>query len=227
MSSPTHVGIIVDGNRRWARARGLPTVEGHRHGYRRVQEVGRWLINRGVTWATFYLFSTENWKRSEEEVGYLMRLLEGALEKDVEGFVRDGIRLRFAGNRQRLSERLRALMARAETATAACARGTIVAAINYGGQQDIVEGIQSLARTGADLTTLTIEQLKSALSTAELPPADLIIRTSGEQRLSNFLLWESAYAELYFTPTHFPDFDEAELDRALAWYASRERRLGA
>jgi len=191
-----------------------------------VQEVGRWLIDRGTQWATFYLFSTENWKRSAEEVGYLMRLLEEALENDVAGFVRDGIRLRFVGNRARLSERLQALMTRAEEATAVGVRGTIVAAMNYGGQQDIVEGVQALARTGADCSTLTSEQLKSALSTAELPPADFIIRTSGEQRLSNFLLWESAYAELYFTPTHFPDFDEAELDRALAWYASRERRLG-
>lgn len=227
MSPPTHVGIIVDGNRRWARARGLPTFEGHRHGYRRVQEVGRWLIERGVTWATFYLFSTENWKRSEEEVGYLMRLIEGALETDIEGFVRDGIRLRFVGSRARLSPRLQELMARAERETSPGARGNIVAAINYGGQQDIVEGIQKLARGGEDLSGVTADQLKAALSTATLPPADLIIRTSGEQRLSNFLLWESAYAELYFTPTHFPDFDATELDRALAWYAGRDRRLGA
>lgn len=227
MSVPTHVGIIVDGNRRWARARRLPTLEGHRHGYRRVQEVGRWLIDRGVAWATFYLFSTENWKRSEEEVGYLMRLLEGGLEEDVEGFVRDGIRLRFVGSRPRLSARLQELMAHAERATSPGARGTIVAAINYGGQQDIVEGVQALARAGTDLSVLTADQLKFALSTATLPPADLIIRTSGEQRLSNFLLWEAAYAELYFTPTYFPDVDAATLDHALAWYADRDRRLGA
>lgn len=227
MSVPTHVGIIVDGNRRWARARGLPTFEGHRHGYRRVQEVGRWLIDRRVAWATFYLFSTENWKRSEEEVGYLMRLLEGALEEDVAGFVRDGIRLRFVGSRPRLSARLQELMTHAERATSPGTRGTVVAAINYGGHQDIVDGVQALARGGADLSVLTADQLQSALSTAALPPADLIIRTSGEQRLSNFLLWESAYAELYFTPTHFPDFDATELDRALAWYAGRDRRLGA
>ncbi|MDO8599080.1 MAG: polyprenyl diphosphate synthase, partial [bacterium] len=148
MSALTHVGIIVDGNRRWAKARGLPTFEGHRHGYRRVQEVARWLVDRGVTWATFYLFSTENWKRSEEEVGYLMRLLEGALENDVADFVRDGIRLRFIGNRTRLSQRLQDLMQRAEETTVGGKRGTMVAAINYGGQQDVVEGVQQLVRDG-------------------------------------------------------------------------------
>ncbi|MDO8599018.1 MAG: polyprenyl diphosphate synthase, partial [bacterium] len=207
-------------------ARGLPTFEGHRHGYRRVQEVARWLIDRGVTWVTFYLFSTENWKRSEEEVGYLMRLLEGALENDIADFVRDGIRLRFIGNRTRLAQRLQELMQRAEETTVGGKRGTMVAAINYGGQQDVVEGVQQLVRDGVDCATLTAEQLKGALSTAELPPADLIIRTSGEQRLSNFLLWESAYAELYFTPVLFPDFAEADLDTALEWYAARERRHG-
>lgn len=226
MSVPRHVGIIVDGNRRWAKARGLPTFEGHRSGYRRVQEVARWLVDRGVAWATFYLFSTENWKRSEEEVGYLMRLLEGALENDIADFVRDGIRLRFIGNRTRLSQRLQELMQRAEETTAGGKRGTMVAAINYGGQQDIVEGVQRVARDGVDCATLTAEQLKSALSTAELPPADLIIRTSGEQRLSNFLLWESAYAEISFTPVLFPDFAESDLDTALEWYAARERRHG-
>ncbi|MBI4434272.1 di-trans,poly-cis-decaprenylcistransferase [Candidatus Uhrbacteria bacterium] len=226
MAQPTHVGIIVDGNRRWARQHNLPTLEGHRRGYARVKEVGRWLIDRGVPWATFYLFSTENWNRAHEEVGYLMRLLEEGLERDVEGFVRDGIRLRFVGSRTRLSPRLQELMARAEEVTSAGARGSMVAAINYGGQQDIVEGVQALARTGVDCSTLTAEQLKSSLSTATLPPADLIIRTSGEQRLSNFLLWESAYAELYFAPMHFPDFSESDLDTALEWYASRERRHG-
>ncbi len=226
MGSPTHIGVIVDGNRRWARQHGLPTLEGHRRGYARVKEVGRWFINRGVPWVTFYLFSTENWTRSKEEVGYLMRLLEEGLERDVEEFVRDGIRLRFVGNRTRLNPQLQALMANAEVTTASGTRGTIVAAINYGGQQDIVEGVQALARAGTDIATLTCEQLKSALSTAALPPADLIIRTSGEQRLSNFLLWESAYAELYFAPVHFPDFSESDLDVALEWYASRERRHG-
>jgi undecaprenyl diphosphate synthase len=226
MTLPTHVGIVVDGNRRWARAHGLPTLEGHRRGYARVKEVARWLINRGVPWATFYLFSTENWNRAKEEVSYLMALLEEGLRRDVDEYVRDYIRLRFVGDREGLSLRIRDGMAQAEERTAAGARGTMVAAINYGGHHDIVHAIQRLARAGVDLTVVTAEQLKGALSTAELPPLDLVIRTSGEQRLSNFLLWEAAYTEMYFTPTYFPDFDERELDQALEWYAGRERRYG-
>lgn len=226
MGLPTHVGIIVDGNRRWAKQRGLPTLEGHRRGYTRVKEVARWLINRGVPWATFYLFSTENWSRAKGEVQYLMALLEEGLSRDVEEFVRDGIRMRFVGDRDRLSDRIRAGMARAEEATAGGTRGTVVSAIDYGGRHDIISAIRRLARNSVDLTACTPEQLQSALSTADLPPADLIIRTSGEQRLSNFLLWESAYAELYFASVHFPDFSEADLDAALAWYDGRERRYG-
>lgn len=226
MTLPTHVGIIVDGNRRWARQHVLPTLEGHRRGYARVKEVARWLIGRGVPWATFYLFSTENWSRVKEEVVYLMALLEEGLNRDVDEYIRDGIRLQFVGDREGLSDAIRNGMAAAEERTAGGTRGTMVGAINYGGHHDIVRAIQSLARAGTDLATVTSEQLKGALSTAALPPLDLVIRTSGEQRLSNFLLWEAAYAELYFTPTHFPDFNEAELDRALEWYTSRERRHG-
>lgn len=226
MTRPTHVGIIVDGNRRWARQHGLPTLEGHRRGYARVKEMARWLIGRGVPWATFYLFSTENWSRAKDEVAYLMALLEEGLKRDVEEYVRDGIRLRFVGDRDGLSDRIRDGMARAEERTAGGTQGTMVGAINYGGHHDIARAVQRLARSGTDLTTVTPEQLKGALSTVALPSLDLIIRTSGEQRLSNFLLWEAAYAELYFTPTHFPDFDEVELDRALEWYAGRERRHG-
>lgn len=226
-SVPTHVGVIVDGNRRWAKAKGLPTLEGHRAGYARVKELARWFFARGVKWASFYLFSRENWNRSKEEVGYLMGLLENSLRRDVEEFVRDSIRLTFAGGRQGLTPTIQTLMAEAEAATASGNRGTIVACINYGGQQEIVEAVQRLAATHSDLAKLTSEELKAAMTTAELPPCDLIIRTSGEQRISNFLLWEAAYAEIYFTPTLFPDFSEANLDEALSWYAERQRRFGS
>lgn len=226
MSSLAHVGLIVDGNRRWARARGLPTLEGHRAGYARVKEVAHWLFNKGVKHASFYLFSRENWQRSQEEVSYLMKLLEQGLINDVAEFVKDSIVLRFAGSRDGLPESLRAQMAKAEQATAEGKRGIICACINYGGQQEIVEAVQKLASSDNDLTKLTVEQLQANLSSGFLPPADLIIRTSGEQRLSNFLLWESAYAELYFSPTLFPDFTEVEVDKALAWYNERQRRFG-
>ena len=227
MSDIKHVGVIVDGNRRWAKARGLPTLEGHRAGYVRVKELARWLFARGVTYASFYLFSRENWKRSQSEVSYLMALLEQGLKKDTAEFVRDSIRLRFAGLRAGLSTSLQELMIKAEQATVAGNKGTVVACINYGGQQEIVEAVQQLAKSGSDLSGLTLDQLKAALTTAELPPADLIIRTSGEQRLSNFLLWESAYSELYFTPQLFPDFTETDLDQALSWFNDRQRRFGS
>lgn len=226
MSNLIHVGLIVDGNRRWARSRGLPTLEGHRAGYKRVNEVARWLFARGVTHASFYLFSRENWKRSQEEVSYLMSLLEEGLRKDVAEFIKDSIVLRFAGSRAGLPESLQNQMNKAERETASGKRGTICACINYGGQQEIVEAVQKLARANEDLSQLTAEQLQQSLSSGFLPPCDLVIRTSGEQRLSNFLLWESAYAEIYFSPIMFPDFTEPELDKALAWYKDRQRRFG-
>ena len=227
MSLPSHVAIIVDGNRRWAKANSLPSLEGHRQGYQRVKEVARWLFSRGVGWASFYLFSRENWSRSKDEVSYLFKLLEQILTTDIAQFVEEGIRLYFVGNRSQLEPRLQVLMTQAEAVTAQGTKGNFVACINYGGQQEIVEGVQRLAQQGSDLTKLTAEQLKLSLSTAALPPVDLMIRTSGEQRLSNFLLWELAYAELYFTPTLFPDFSETDLDQALTWYAARARRFGS
>ena len=226
MSVPQHVGVIVDGNRRWAKAKGLPTLEGHEAGYRRVKELARWLFSRGVKLASFYLFSRENWHRSKEGVAYLMRLLEQGLARDVKEFKRDAIRLLFAGGREQLPPRLRELMRQATEETKQGTAGTVCACINYGGQQEIVEAVQRLAASGRELSELSADELKGAMTTAELPPCDLIIRTSGEQRLSNFLLWESAYAELYFTPVLFPDFSETELDKALTWYSERARRFG-
>lgn len=226
MTAPKHVGLIVDGNRRWAKAKGLPPWEGHRAGYARVKAVARWLFDRGTTFASFYMFSRENWKRSQEEVSYLMKLFEEGLKNDSADYIRDSIRIKFAGSKENLSPTIQQLMQQVEIDTAAGGKGTVFACINYGGQQEIVEAVRRLAKNNEDLKNLTVEKLKTALTTADLPPADLIIRTSGEQRLSNFLLWESAYSELYFTPLMFPDFDETELDKALAWYADRQRRFG-
>lgn len=226
-SLPTHVGIIVDGNRRWAKAQGLPTFAGHQRGYQNVRTMVRHLLSRGVSYVTCYLFSRENWKRSSEEVAYLMQLLTDVLRNEVASFIKDSIRLAFIGNRSAFSPELQLLMEQAEARTAAGTAGTFVAALNYGGQQDILEAVQKLATSGANLASLTAEELKQAMSTAHLPPCDLIIRTSGEQRLSNFLLWEGAYAELYFSSSMFPEFTTAEIDKILHWFASRERRFGA
>ncbi len=221
-----HVAIIVDGNRRWARARNLPTLAGHKAGYARVKELARWIFARGIPWVSFYLFSRENWSRSKEEVAYLFDLLDDGLRNDLKDFIKDGIRLKFAGRRQELRSTTKKLMAEAEEQTKDGSKGTVVACINYGGQQEIVEGVQNLAQQEVDLTKLTSAQLKKSLSTKDVPPVDLMIRTSGEQRISNFLLWEIAYAELYFTPALFPDFTEKDLDQVLGWYQTRQRRFG-
>lgn len=226
MTDIKHIAVIVDGNRRWAKNHNLPSLEGHKAGYARVKELARWIFKRGIPWASFYLFSRENWSRAKEEVAYLFDLLDDGLKNDISDFVKDGIRLQIAGSRKELRQSTQDLITQAEKATLGGTKGTIVACINYGGQQEIVEGVQKLAQAGADLTTLTLDQLKGSLSTANVPPVDLMIRTSGEQRISNFLLWEIAYAELYFTPVFFPDFSEKDLDEALDWYKQRERRFG-
>lgn len=226
MTKPNHVGIIVDGNRRWAKQQGLPSLEGHRHGYKRVQEVARWLFDQGVSWATFYLFSTENWRRSQTEVDYLFKLFEDSIKQEAKQLAADGIRLRFVGDRIVLKPTIQQLMLEAEEITKSGLHGNLVAAINYGGRPAIVEAIRSLAKSSTDLSSLTEEQFKTKLNTKDLPDLDLIIRTSGEQRLSNFLLWEAAYAELYFSPKFFPDFQKEDLDLALDWYDNRTRRFG-
>jgi len=227
MSDIKHIAIIVDGNRRWAKVNGLLSLGGHKAGYARVKELARWIFKRGIPYASFYLFSRENWSRSKEEVAYLFDLLDDGLKNDIADFIKDGIKLQFAGGRKELRPSTRDLMARAEAKTAGGTKGTIVACINYGGQQEIVEAVRAIAGRGEDLTKLTLDGLKNSLSTASVPPVDLLIRTSGEQRISNFLLWEIAYAELYFTPTFFPDFSATDLEAALDWYKHRDRRFGA
>jgi len=227
MALPNHVGVIVDGNRRWAKQRGLTSLEGHRQGYQKVHEAARWLFDQGVVWATFYLFSTENWRRAPEEVAYIFKLFEDTIKTDTANLVKDGIRCYFVGNRGELRPALQELMNQAEEQTKFGRKGNLVAAINYGGRAAIIDGVRQLARSGAALINLTEEQLKQSLSTKDLPDLDLVIRTSGEQRLSNFLLWEAAYAELYFSPNFFPDWQKEDLRLALDWYATRQRRFGA
>ncbi len=226
MPLPQHIAIIVDGNRRWAKNQNLPTLEGHLAGYKKVRELARWIFKRGIPWASFYLFSKENWQRTEAEVGYLFNLLETGLKNEIDEFVRDGIRLHFVGEREELRPSLQKVMNEAEAKTKNGTAGNFVACINYGGQQEILKAIKKLSSSGADLSKITSDDLKQAMTTKNLPPVDLMIRTSGEQRISNFLLWELSYAELYFTSTLFPDFEEEEFDKILAWYESRERRFG-
>jgi undecaprenyl diphosphate synthase len=225
-SLPVHIGIIMDGNGRWARQRGLRRSAGHRAGIRAIRQVMSAADEAGVHCLTLYAFSTENWSRPRYEVATLMRLFEETLQEEVDELHQNGVRIRVIGRREQLSARLRRLVADAEARTAGNLKGQLTVAINYGGRAEIVDAVRALARSGADLAELDEPTLEGALYTAGLPDPDLIIRTAGEMRTSNFLIWQAAYAELYVTQTLWPDFAAADLRAALADYAARVRRFG-
>lgn len=221
-----HLAIIMDGNRRWAKQHGLPTLEGHRRGYDKVKAVGEWCLDRNIKYLTVYAFSTENWNRAPAEIEYLMKLFEQALTNELDDFVRLGLRLKVIGERSRFSTTIQQAIERAEAATAGGTRGTLQLGLNYGGRLEIIEACKQLVAQNSNPANITEEIFAAQLWTASAPDPDLIIRTGGEQRLSNFLLWQSAYSELYFTPTFWPDFTETDLDVAIAEYESRQRRFG-
>lgn len=226
MSTPRHVGIIMDGNRRWAKEHGLPTLRGHRRGYDKLKEVGEWCLDRGVEILTVYAFSMENWKRSAEEVKYLMALVLRALTKEIDEYRRRGIRVRVIGRRDSLPDPVRRAADSIWEKTKEGSRGLLQLAINYSGQVEIVDAVRALMLRGMGAGGVTEETIAAHLYSPEVQPPDLIIRTSGEQRLSGFLTWQSAYSELYFLKKHWPDFSQTDLDEALTWYAARERRFG-
>ncbi len=223
---PAHIGIIMDGNGRWARQRGQRRTEGHRAGIRAIRRVMEAADRAGVHHLTLYAFSTENWSRPRYEVATLMRLFEQTLQEEVDELHQNGVRIRVIGRRERLSARLCRLVEEAEARTRENTRGALNVAINYGGRAEIVDAVRALARAGQDLRQLDEETLAAHLYTAGLPDPDLIIRTAGELRTSNFLIWQAAYAELYVTQTLWPDFGAADLEAALADYAVRVRRFG-
>lgn len=216
----------MDGNRRWARQRGLPTLEGHRRGYEKLKQVGQWCLDRGIKFLTVYAFSTENWKRSKREVGYLMRLFKRALTKEVEEFDRKGIQLRVIGRHEGLAADLKQAIRRATARTKGNTTGVLNLAINYGGHYEILDAVRQLLERRFPLRRLNPQSFRRFLYAPDEPDPDLIIRTSGEQRLSGFLTWQCAYSELYFTKKHWPEFSERDLDAALADYARRQRRFG-
>lgn len=220
---PVHLGIILDGNRRWARAQGLPTFEGHRQGYNNLKDITKAAVNRGVIYISAFIFSTENWKRTKAEVKYLMGLAYKLVARDIEELNKENLKIVWLGSREGLSEKLINAITNAEELTKSNTRGTLALCFNYGGQQEITDATNKIVEAGQPITE---ENIKKNLYRPELPDIDLIIRTSGEQRLSNFMLWRAAYAELYFTKTHWPAFDIQELDKALLEYASRQRRFG-
>jgi undecaprenyl diphosphate synthase len=214
---------VMDGNGRWASKRFLPRLAGHKQGVDALKRMVRACAARNVAHLTVFAFSSENWNRPADEVSGLMDLLAMALAREVAQLQRDGVRLRFVGEREGLSEKVKVGLAQAESLTQDNTVLNLNVCFNYGGRWDIV---QAAARLAAQGTPITEQSMAAAISTAHSPDPDLFIRTGGEYRVSNFLLWQSAYAELYFSPLLWPDFDEAALDAALQDYAARERRFG-
>lgn len=221
-----HLGIIMDGNRRWAVENGLPKMEGHRRGYDNMKTIGDACLERGLKSLTVFAFSTENWNRTETEVNYLMALLEDALSKELDYFIDRKVRVRILGRRDRLSKRILKLIDEAEEKTKDFDRMTFGICLNYGGRPEMVDAVKQIMESGVEADEVDEGTIAANLYWQDMPEPDLIIRTSGEQRLSGFLLWQSAYSELYFTDVYWPAFDENELDKALEDFASRQRRFG-
>jgi undecaprenyl diphosphate synthase len=227
---PRHVAVIMDGNGRWAKARGLPAVAGHRAGVEVIRKLLRACQDQGVEVLTLFAFSSENWQRPRDEVRALMALFTRYLRSEVRELHENGIRLRIIGDRSRFAPRLRRLMDESELMTARNTRFTLVIAADYGGQWDIMQAARALAADVASgalrADEIGAEALEARLSMSDLPRPDLLIRTGGDHRISNFLLWQIAYTELYFTECFWPDFDAGEFALALRDYAARERRFG-
>lgn len=230
MRLPKHTAIIMDGNGRWAEKRGLPRTAGHKAGAETLKKIIAYAQKKGIEVITLYAFSSENWKRPPEEVQTLMNLFRTYLKNDVNELMKKGIRVSFIGEREKFDADLVEQMNRLERQTADFKGFHVVLALSYGARNDIINAARQLAAKAArgQLKPQEIDEsfFSAHLSTADLPAPDFIIRTGGEERLSNFLLWEAAYAELYFTPVFWPDFNEEELDKALESYAKRERRFG-
>jgi len=227
-ASPRHLAIIMDGNGRWAKRRRLPRQAGHLMGASGLRRVVRACADRDIEFLTIFAFSTENWRRPADEVSALMSLFIQYLTREVKEMRDQGVRLRIIGNREAFDLPLQRLIEEAESATAHNTRLNLTVAANYGGQWDILQAVQSWQAANPDepMSALSQQDLADHLSTADMPDPDLLIRTGGESRISNFLLWQMAYTELYFTDTLWPDFDEKALDAALSWYGTRVRRFG-
>lgn len=223
---PRHLAIIMDGNGRWAKKRFLPRFAGHKKGVEVVRDVVRECLSRGVEYLTLFAFSSENWRRPAEEVSLLMQLFVMALQQEVEKLNRNGVRLRVVGDLTRFDERIQKLVSEAEANTATNDRLNLTIAANYGGRWDITQAANQALRQHAGAAEISEEVIERHLALAFAPEPDLFIRTGGEQRISNFLLWQLAYTELYFTDILWPEFDSAAMDQAFASYCKRERRFG-
>lgn len=226
-ATPAHIGLILDGNRRWAKVHGKPTAEGHRQGYLTLKRILRSAMKHGVRYVSAYVFSTENWQRDRQEVRDIMKLLVWGLKHEVKELDREGVRLRVIGSKLHMSHAIARAIHEAEEQTKDNTRGTLLLCLDYGGQQEIVEATKRIVADGICPDDITPELISKYLYAPDVPPVDLIIRTSGEQRLSNFMLWEAAYSELSFCKPYWPDFTEKDLDREIKNYAKRHRRFGS
>lgn len=227
---PTHLGFIVDGNRRWAKEHGLPSSEGHRRGYEVLKKIAYVCKDRGIKYMSAYIFSSENWGRSADEVGYLMKLFLFAFRHDMRKFIDDGFRIVFLGRRDRVSQEILDIMDEAETESAGNSGATLAIHFNYGGHAEIIDAARHLAadvQSGrADLAEMTDDKFRQYLYHPEVPDMDMMVRTSGEQRVSGFALWRIAYSELMFLDKKWPDMTEADIDTIIAEYSHRNRRFG-
>ena len=223
---PRHVGYVVDGNRRWAKMHGLPAYEGHMAGYNAIQDVAKATFEAGVEYVSAYIFSTENWKRSEDEVSRLMSLVLRLLTADLPQFSDNNIRLRVLGTREGVDEKILKAIDNAEAKTADNTGGTLAICFNYGGQQEISDAVRSIVQSGAKADEITPALIEQHLYSPDIPSCDLIVRTSSEQRLSNFMLWRAAYSEFLFLEKNWPEMTSEDVSSILEEYNARGRRFG-
>jgi undecaprenyl diphosphate synthase len=221
---PEHIAMIMDGNGRWAKERGLKRTAGHKKGAEVVREITTYCAKIGIKYLTLYAFSTENWKRPKLEVEYLMKLLEKYLKEELEVYLENNIRFRAIGDLSKFSKSLQNRILKTQELTSSCTGLTQVLALNYGSKDEIIRAIKKLNEKGLEVSE---KNLESCLDTAGISPVDIMIRTSGEVRLSNYLLWQNAYAEMFFVQTYWPDFTKTELDDIISDFSRRERRFGA
>ena len=225
-NNPQHIGIIMDGNRRWAKERGKPTLAGHREGVEALKRVGDWCLSQNIPYLTVWAFSTENWSRPKQEVSYLMKLIKQVAVKEIDEFMKRGAKLNIIGRLHELPEFAREAVEQAMEKTKHNTAITLNVGINYGGRAEIIDAIKKMIAAGITAAKVTEELVRQFLYLPDVPDPDMVIRASGEKRTSGFLLWEMAYAELFFSPSYWPDFGDQQMDQALADYHQRQRRFG-
>ena len=225
-SIPKHVGFILDGNRRWAKEKGLPTLEGHRKGYDNLKVVAEHAYEKGVEFVSAYIFSTENWNRTEEEVTYLMKLALKIAEKDARELIKKNVKIVVLGVEERVPNKVVNAFKKVESDSKNNTGGVLALCFNYGGGREITDAIKRIISQNIPVDEISQETISENIYHPEIPPVDLMIRSGGEQRISNFMLWRVAYAELYFSDLYWPDFGTNALDQALEWYKNRNRRFG-